>query len=359
MNHETAWNKILDLLEHTRYPEEGQEAFLFGGGLCGTLSIPMLKPELNLIGVCDNDKGKQGTQIMGLPCLPPQALAQHENPFVLVSSNKNYQSIHAELLSRKVPHCNMEAYAVHRNLKEFCEMYESLDGESQRVYAGVLYCRLLGDSSGIGQYCTDQQYFCFPKFRYIGSGDVYIDCGAFAGDVVQKVVENSLGVFRRIYAFEPNSKTYAALKKRSAFLRDIWALDEGQIICEQKGVGGAHGFAAMLENPSNQANAYISPAGSSQGGIEIIALDDYIAQHQIEKTTFIKADIEGFEWDMLHGAAQAIQRDKPNLAICIYHSIFDYVRIYRYLKELVPEYRFAVRHHWNSFDETVLYCYAG
>lgn len=357
MNHETAWNDILNLLEHTLYPAEGQEVFLFGGGLCGTLPIPILRTELNLIAICDNDKQKQGMEIEGLPCIPPKALQQYQNPFVLVSSSKNYQYIHEELFDMGIPHCNLETYVVCKKLSAFQEVYQSLDEESRRVYAGVLYCRLIGDITGIEQYCISDQYFCFPKFRYIGSNDTYIDCGAFVGDVVQKAVENSMGVFRNIYAFEPGANAYAALKKRTSFLNDIWALDEGQIVCEQKGVGAGSFRADFRANVANPANMSVSVTIDGQGDVEIVALDDYLAQHNIEKVTFLKADIEGFEWDMLHGAAQTIQRDKPNLAICIYHSIFDFFRIYQYLKELVPEYTFAVRHHWNSFDETVLYCY--
>lgn len=357
MNHETAWNDILNLLEHTVYPAEGQEIFLFGGGLCGTLPIPILRTELNLLAICDNDKQKQGTEIEGLPCIPPKALQQYQNPFVLVSSSKNYQYIHEELFDMGIPHCNLETYVVCKKLSAFREVYQSLDEESKRVYAGVLYCRLVGDITGIEQYCISDQYFCFPKFRYIGSNDTYIDCGAFVGDIVQKVVENSMGVFRNIYAFEPGMKAYAALKKRTSFLNDIWALDSKRIVCEQKGVGKENSFAAIHNNDSILTNTSISYVDNSEDCVKIVSLDSYLAQRNIEHVTFIKADIEGFEWDMLHGAARTIQRDKPRLAVCIYHSIFDYFRIYKYLKELVPEYTFAVRHHWNSFDETVLYCY--
>lgn len=356
MRQETMWSKVLELVECSAFPTEGQEVFLFGGGLIGALAIPPLKKELHLTAICDNDKQKWGTQIEGLPCISPQVLGEHENPFVLVSSCKHYPSIHRELEEKNVPHCNLDAYVIRQNINAFQEVYQSLDAESRRVYVGVLYCRLSGDMANIEQYCSDNQYCCFPRFRYTGSNDTFVDCGAFTGDTVQKIVENSMGIFRRIYAFEPSAKAYHALEKRTAFLKDIWALDEGQIVCEQKGVGAVQSFAVIHENSSDLANTHISTKDDGRGGIEIVALDEYLTRRGAEKITFIKADIEGFEWDMLHGAARTIQRDKPNLAISIYHSIFDFFRIYQYLKELMPEYTFAVRHHWNNFDETVLYC---
>lgn len=357
MSQETMWSKVLELVAHSPLPEKGQDIFLFGGGLGGILTIPILKAELNLVAVCDNDRQKQGTQIEGLPCVSPRVLAEYENPFVLVSSCKHYQSIHKELEEKNIPHCNLDAYVISQNSEAFQEMYRSLDEESQRVYARILYCRFLGDNSKIAEYCCDNQYFALPKFRYGNVNGTCIDCGAFTGDIVQKIVENSVGLFCHIYAFEPNAKAYRALEKRTAFLKDVWALDKGQIVCEQKGVGAGSFRADFRANAANLANMSVSVASDGQGNVEIVALDDYVAQHIIEKVTFLKSDIEGFEWDMLHGAAKMIQRDKPNLALSIYHSIFDYFRIFKYLKELVPEYTFAVRHHWNSFDETVLYCF--
>lgn len=357
MSQETMWSKLLESVNHSPLSLEGQNIFLFGGSLGGILSIPLLENELNLIAICDNDGQKQGTQIEGLPCVSPQVLDQYENPFVLISSCKHYQSIHEELEEKNIPHCNLDAYVIRQNLEIFQEIYQSLDDESQRVYAGILYCRFLGDPSKIVEYCCDNQYFALPEFRYGSMNGIYVDCGAYTGDVVQKVVDNFGGLLHRIYAFEPNQRSYSALQKRTAFLKDIWALEEGQIVCEQKGVGAKSSYASFRANAANLANVSVSVTDGNQGGVEIVALDDYLAQRNVGKVTFLKSDIEGFEWDMLHGAARTIQRDKPNLAISIYHSIFDYFRIFKYLKELVPEYTFAVRHHWDNFDETVLYCY--
>lgn len=357
MDHEALWNKVIELAEETPCPSDGQERFLFGGGLCGTLTIPLVRDELRPVAICDNDKSKHGQQIEGLPCISPDMLGQYSDPFVFISSSKNYKSIHAELLDRGIPHCNLEAYVVRQNRQAFQEVYDSLDDASKRVYAGVLYCRLQGDVSGTEPYCTEDQYFCFPRFRYIGVNDTYVDCGAFAGDVVQKVVERSMGLFHKIYAFEPSGRAFAAMKKRVSFLSDIWAFDPEQVVCEQKGIGSAPSFGAIHENSSNLANTSVSCTDSGGTPIEIVSLDSYFAGRNEERITFIKADIEGFEWDMLHGAEQTIRKHKPNLAICIYHNIFDYVRIVNYLKELVPEYTFSIRHHWNDLNETVLYGY--
>ena len=74
-----------------------------------------------------------------------------------------------------------------------------------------------------------------------------------------------------------------------------------------------------------------------------------------DKITMIKMDIEGSELEALKGAKKTIQRDKPKLAICIYHKPEDMADIPLYIKELVPEYKLYIRHHSNFATETVLY----
>ena len=70
---------------------------------------------------------------------------------------------------------------------------------------------------------------------------------------------------------------------------------------------------------------------------------------------FIKMDIEGAEFDALHGAESVIVRDKPLLAISVYHRTGDMLAIMDYLHELVPEYRFWLRHYSIGVADTVLY----
>ena len=72
---------------------------------------------------------------------------------------------------------------------------------------------------------------------------------------------------------------------------------------------------------------------------------------------FIKADIEGAEMNLLHGAKKIIQKYKPKLAISIYHTIMDFFEIPLYIKSLVPEYKMAIRHYSNNTTETVLYAW--
>ena len=78
-----------------------------------------------------------------------------------------------------------------------------------------------------------------------------------------------------------------------------------------------------------------------------------------EPVSYMKMDIEGSELRALHGAERQIRENHPKLAVCVYHKNEDILDIWNYLRELVPEYRFYLRHHTVVGTETVLYAVLG
>jgi hypothetical protein len=74
--------------------------------------------------------------------------------------------------------------------------------------------------------------------------------------------------------------------------------------------------------------------------------------------TFIKLDVEGAELEALKGAAGTMRRNRPKLAVCVYHKPGDLFEIPLFIKSLAPEYRFYLRQHQPVACETVLYAVA-
>ncbi len=56
-------------------------------------------------------------------------------------------------------------------------------------------------------------------------------------------------------------------------------------------------------------------------------LSEYFNQRNDERITLINADIEGFEMDMLKKLEKIIKRDRPVLAISVYHKKEDVLTI--------------------------------
>ena len=93
----------------------------------------------------------------------------------------------------------------------------------------------------------------------------------------------------------------------------------------------------------------------SKDGSNIVKVDSIDNVCREDRVTFIKMDIEGSEAEALRGAEKIIRRDKPRLAISIYHKPQDYFEIPFLVKEMVPEYKLYIRHHKPSKNDTVLY----
>jgi hypothetical protein len=66
-------------------------------------------------------------------------------------------------------------------------------------------------------------------------------------------------------------------------------------------------------------------------------------------------DIEGAEYDTLLGGRMVIQRDKPVLAICVYHTQNDIWRIPLLVHEMLPEHKLYLRAYEGDGFQTVLY----
>jgi hypothetical protein len=66
-------------------------------------------------------------------------------------------------------------------------------------------------------------------------------------------------------------------------------------------------------------------------------------------------DIEGAEYDALRGGVNVIRRDRPILAICVYHTQSDIWRIPLLVHSMVPEYKLYLRAYEGDGFQTVMY----
>jgi hypothetical protein len=220
------------------------------------------------------------------------------------------------------------------------------DKKSKDIYLGLIKyyqsartkdhpftCMLKGakdiSNNFIDNFLEEEQYYL--KELEFSSDEVYIDCGL--GDVYKSDgFYDTIDAFIRhcpeyksIVAFEPIKKIYEkAIEKYKT---------NSKIKIINTGVSHNDGGVSFLNNT-----------------IQVKAIDNL----NIDKVTFIKMDIEGAELSALKGTEKTILRDKPKLAICIYHSRADMIDIPEYIHKLVPEYKLYVRQ-YNYLAETVLY----
>ncbi len=178
-----------------------------------------------------------------------------------------------------------------------------------------------------------------PKER-----EIIVDAGACDGTTEMDFVNWGEESIEKIYAFElePQNADTCIETYRNNNLKNVVLIN--------KGVGDEN---RTIHLEDGYTNSHSSRIGKGNQEAKICRIDDEINA----SVTFIKMDIEGEELKALKGAKQTIKKYKPRLAICIYQRARDLYDIPKYISEIVPEYKFAVRHYTSIEWETVLYAW--
>jgi FkbM family methyltransferase len=221
------------------------------------------------------------------------------------------------------------------HLFDFEWLYRSLcDYRSKAVLAGLLYYWLTLDPVQVLE-TKESLYHDYFDLDLIPctANEVFVDLGAYVGDTAAKYLE-SYGEqnYKRIYCYEILDENLTALRQNLKGCRDI--------VIRPCGAGAQNGemflekgkYAAKFDGGSR-----LSDAGTVK--IPVVALDNDIQ----EPITFLKMDIEGAEYEAINGARCQIKKNKPKMAISVYHSNDDLWRIARLIDSISPDYKYYMR----------------
>ncbi len=235
---------------------------------------------------------------------------------------------------------SMDYAYVKCHVEQFNTVYEMLcDDLSKKTYTAFLNAKLSGDGDALYDVWNKEQYF--PEdIIALSENEIFVDGGAYTGDTLLKFVEKTKNKYSKYYAFEPDPANRAQLN----------------MLVNKQEFHGVHIISKGLWNKvdvlrfaaEGTLNSAISETGSAS--IEVDTINNVSPD-----ATFIKMDIEGTELDALKGAAETIKKNRPKLAISIYHKPEDLFEIPLFIKSLVPEYRFYLRQHQAVSFDLVLY----
>ena len=163
-----------------------------------------------------------------------------------------------------------------------------------------------------------------PELRGLPSlvhtGDAVIDIGAAHG-MYTVPLAHLVGAGGRVDAFEPHPRQQRTLR----WWRRVFSAP--QITVQASAAGRLSGDLTMRlpivlglpiygrahltdgatpRRPGERARHWSTPTTS---------IDDWVDEQQIAKVSFIKADVEGFEPQVIEGAASTISRDLPSLLL--------------------------------------------
>ena len=87
--------------------------------------------------------------------------------------------------------------------------------------------------------------------------------------------------------------------------------------------------------------------GSSinDSGSAVLAVTKIDTLYKRQKVSYIKADVEGAEEQMILGGKNVIARDNPKLNIALYHRSEDIFKLPLMIYSINPEYKFYIRQH--------------
>lgn len=329
--------------------------------------------------VCDNDPKKIGTKILGYEVHPASLLSSLSPDDVVIVNTSTFPQPEIEKAicsygrfdvwsAYTLTHAIFEPLSVELfdNYNEILQTAQMLVDETSRdLYLEIVRRRMrYGECDFSDLVIWGDVEYLVPQF--FGSNpprdEIIIDCGAYNGDTMLKFMRHFQNRLKKIYAFECIPENLKKLEECAATqiqLREY----APEILVMPYGCGNKNGkvfFAEsqqangsfMLDARKNALNALPTCAIHE---VQTVRLDDVMPIG--ERITFIKADIEGSEYAMLQGAKRIIQTYKPKLAISIYHEGADYYRIPQLIKEFVPEYNLAVRHHKKNHVDTDLYAW--
>jgi FkbM family methyltransferase len=291
-----------------------EELFLYSAyKFSGFVAKVLLSFGVKISGFIDRDPQKQGTIFLNRPVLSVDEWKRTRTKgSILVANYANFASIMSDLKDAGL--LNNSRYIIY-----------TLENMNEQHYFGSDFIKLT-------------------------ENEVYLDIGCYNGgtivDFINLCKKNNV-TYRKIIGVESSPKRYPIVVSDVENYENIEILNMGAW-SEKKDLEFCVGFADENVTFHEHMHSITRPK-------EVIQVDEIDNITKGEEVTFIKMDIEGAELEALKGATETIKKYKPKLAICIYHRECDIVEIPRFIHQLVPQYKFYIRHHSFLPWETVLY----
>src|SRR5579864_7588960 len=187
-----------------------------------------------------------------------------------------------------------------------------------------------------------EQYRCDRAGVRAEPGDVTIDAGGCWGDTALYFARQA----ERVYCYECIPSNIEIIKRNLALNPGL----AKKIIHVPKALSREAG--ATLNFADTGPGSHIVDTGFQ---VQTDSIDNLVENNHLGRVDFIKMDIEGAEMDALMGAERTIRAHRPRLAISIYHSLQDFVRIPRWIASLDVGYRIFLDHFTIHEEETVLF----
>jgi FkbM family methyltransferase len=152
--------------------------------------------------------------------------------------------------------------------------------------------------------------------NHLKPDNVFIDIGANFG-LYSLIASQYISEEGSIFCFEPFPENYKSL------CTNLSLNHLTRVTAENKAVGSEMGELKLYNNSKENNLGMVSSKKTKDSDVVTVtkvSLDDYLQTKSLEKITFIKIDVEGFEYEVLQGMKKTLQRYDPIILIEVLDS---------------------------------------
>jgi len=183
---------------------------------------------------------------------------------------------------------------------------------------------------------VDNRYFIPEILRILGDSEVFVDIGAHCGAAVERFRLFTRKNYDSIYAFEPDDSNYEILLMGKSDDRDSYI--KTVLSSSEKVVNFKHGLGYASKIAGDGIECYTR------------TLDSFHIPASI-----IKIHVEGHELDVIQGAQDTIQKNRPIVMVTTYHNPDGVYKIPIKLAEICSDYIMLFRLHSYMGTGSVIY----
>lgn len=340
--------------------------YIYGAGHLGRMLADYLhKCDISVSSFVDQNPDKEGKEIIwGIKCILPEQMKEDALILVAVEVGNDLAHRLCSKYSEKVYNASNLILPKAKEVEEILALpkeellsilermgtvFDMLEDEhSAQTYYYILkglFIEKPYHNCFAKSYCDRNEYFRKEIFNPNKSRN-FIDCGAYEGDTFEEYLTFVDQKFENAYLFEMDEHSADILETR---IQNFGEEIKKKTYIFNRGVYDQE-ISLAISNTLHDGMAMVDMEGQKKQVFD--TLDHCVGNRLVD---FIKMDIEGSELAGLRGAKKMIQKNKPNLAICIYHKVGDLWEIPECIKQLVPEYRFYIRHCSHYDQDMILY----
>ncbi len=137
-----------------------------------------------------------------------------------------------------------------------------------------------------------ERKYTLPGFIEVEKNDIVIDCGAYVGGFSLHAAK----IAKHIYIFEPDINNYKCIQKNFHNIPNI--------TIENKGLYDQSRKITFNISPNSVEHSILTPDDGeivNKQTIDVVSINDYCNQNNINKIDFCKVEAEGVELEIIEG----------------------------------------------------------